>query len=164
MRLRRGLVGHREPCLPRRPESAGRGILQRYSLLGHAKTCSRSTFSTFFARGQERCGCQSHAASCSWLSYLEVLSASDDKINQHLSICHELLDGRVDFAITRVALFQLRQLAARVCVRTHQIIDECCTSGVCRISRRSHPVRRAIRQHKSSLTFQFVFSLSNHAF
>jgi len=65
------------------------------------------------------------------LDYLKVLPTRDDKINQHLPICHELFDAQVDFSITEGTCFQLRQLGIHVC---DQITDTSYTS----CKRRSH--------------------------
>jgi len=59
------------------------------------------------------------------------MTAADNKVNQHLSICHELLDAGVDFLITAVTGFHLLQLTRRTCARIYQIIDNsfCKTFG-----------------------------------
>ena len=50
--------GRKEPCaLGGIADPPREAAPSRNRILGHIETCPRSTFSTIFARGQERCGC-----------------------------------------------------------------------------------------------------------
>jgi len=47
-------------------------------------------------------------------AYSKIVAARNNKVDQHLSIRHELVDATVDFSITAVTGFHLRQFARRI--------------------------------------------------